>query len=34
MTADDTVTDPDDPYWTGCTEGCDDDCQADHKGEE
>ena len=33
MTADVNVTDPDDPYWTGCTDGCTDDCMADHRGE-
>lgn len=28
------ITDPEDEYWSGCTEECPDDCQADHKGEE
>lgn len=34
--SDDTrpITDPDDPFWTGCTDDCPDDCAADHRGEE
>lgn len=26
--------DPDDEFYTGCTERCGDDCTADHRGEE
>jgi hypothetical protein len=28
------ITDPDDEYWTGCHDGCDDDCTTDHQGEQ
>lgn len=28
------ITDPDDEFWTGCTDQCPDDCCADHKGEQ
>lgn len=28
------ITDPDDEFYTGCTEDCEPDCMADHKGEE
>lgn len=29
----DNITDPDDEFWTGCTEDCPEDCMADHQGE-
>lgn len=28
------ITDPDDEFYTGCTEDCPDDCAADHRGEQ
>jgi hypothetical protein len=27
------ITDPDDEFYTGCSEYCADDCMADHQGE-
>jgi len=28
------IRDPDDEFYTGCNDGCPDDCTADHRGEE
>jgi hypothetical protein len=28
------VIDPDDEFFTGCTEDCADECAADHRGEQ
>lgn len=32
--AEGNITDPADEFWTGCTDFCTADCQADHRGEE
>lgn len=29
----DNITDPDDEFWTGCTDFCPPHCAADHRGE-
>ncbi len=28
------ITDPDDEFYTGCTDECEDGCEADHRGEQ
>lgn len=28
------ISDPDDEFFTGCTDDCPPDCEADHRGEE
>lgn len=28
------ITDPDDEFYTGCADECEDGCEADHRGEQ